>query len=376
MNNHVGQCHHALCITKNKELIEIYLSVALRMLAFSFVGVFVPVYFIKELGFAVSKVMVFYLCWAIITILIIPLVAKLAARFGFKKIMVASAPFAIAYLLLLNMMKDYNVHYIWVAFFSALTMQLFWMGFHIDFSQCSDKKKRAEEVGWWYSILMAVGFVGPIVGAVIIKYIGFQMLFLVATLIMLLSSVPVLFSKVDTKPKDFSITAIFRREYLKDFVVYTAYGTKELASSFIWPLFIFLILNDVVKLGAISSAVSLASAISLPLIGKITDGHKRNSLLRNIGSLIDGISWPLRILLNSFTSLMSVSLISFLSFLLVDVQTYKKFYDTKKNPIGYMVMRETALATGRIIALLAVMALGFYASFWLIGLSNLAYLLF
>jgi len=375
MNHNIRHSHHILRITKNKELIEIYASVALRMMAFSLVGVFVPIYFIRELGFTVNKVLLFYLYWAIMTIILTPIVAKLSARFGFKKMMFAAAPIAILYLLLLNLMKSYDIHYLWVAFLSAVSMQMFWIGFHIDFSRSSDKQKMGEEVGWWYTILMAVGLAGPILGGVLIKFVGFGMLFMFASLVMVLSAVPILFSKLKVTPGDFKIMTAFRKEYLRDFVVYMAYGIKEIADALIWPLFIFLLLDDVVKLGAIFSAVAFASAVSSPIIGKITDKHQRQGLLRSLGAIVDGISWPARILFKTFPSILSVSVVSFLAFLMIDIPLYKKFYECIKDHTECIVMRETALATGRIIAISVVMLLGFYAGFWVMGLSNLAYLL-
>ncbi len=375
MQNHIGYINHILRATRNTELMSVYISVALRMFAFSLVGVFVPIYFLKELGFTINNVLLYYALWAVITLLITPFAAKLTVKTGFDKAMLASAPIAVLYLLLLHLMATHNIHYFWAAFTSALSMQLYWIGFHISFAQNSDGKKRGEEVSWWYSILMVVGLLGPIAGGLMITLVGFKALFLLAALIMIVSSAPLLFGKHKMRQDNFSMRSILKIRP-RNFLVYTAYGMKELANSTIWPLFVFMLLGSEIAVGAIASAVALVGSVSSLVVGMLSDGSSsRLNILKNIGLLFDGISWPVRIALRTFYPILSVSVLAYSGFLLVDIPLYKKFYEGAKNHIENIVAREIALATGRVIITLFIMLLGFYAGFWLLGLSNLIYLL-
>ncbi|MFH0752737.1 MAG: MFS transporter [archaeon] len=398
----------------------------LRTLAISLVAIFVPIYFLSELGFTLTEVFTYLLIWTLLVIVSSPIVAKITAKIGFKRTMFLSVPLTVVYMILLYMMKGYNIHYFWIALLGAVSMELFWMGFHIDFAQNSHKKKRAEEVSTWFSILLAVGVIGPLLGSVIIKFIGFKTLFVIASILMVLAVIPLMFTDTKKAPKDFKLKkAIFNKKYKKEALLYAAYGIKEMADSVFWPLFIFLTIKDVVSVGMIISVVALISAIYFPIIGKMIDltndkksrtfvrleslisgvswpfryvlnifipilpitivsfigrvkDNKKPNRIRGfvrLGALIDGVSWPFRYVLTTFFPMLSITIISFLAFALVDIPLYKKFYDEMHDTTEYVVMREVSMYAGKAILVLVVMALGFKGGFWLMGLSNLAYLL-
>lgn len=366
--------HYFIRTPKYKELLEMYLCMGLRTFAISLVAIFVPIYFISELNFTLSTVFMYLLTWSLLIIASSPFLAKLAAHIGFKRMIFLSAPLTILYLLMLHLMKTYPIHYFWIALLSAVSLELFWMGFHIDFAQNSHKKKRGEEISFWFSIFFAVGVIGPLLGGVIIKFIGFKTLFIIASILMLGAMIPLMMSDTKRTSSDFSIRRIFKKKYKKEALLYGAYGVKEMADSTFWPLFIFLTLKSVIAVGTIISTVAFTTAIFALFVGRLADHENTRKFVR-LGALVDGISWPFRYLLTTFLPMLGVTMISFLSFIFVDIPMYKKFYDDMADHTEYVVMREISLTGGKVILILIVMLLGFKGGFWLMGLSNMAYLL-
>ncbi len=372
MHLNLHSLHHTLSLPKYKELIEMYICIAIRTFAFSLVGVFIPIYFMSELGFDLKKVLIYFLLWAILTIAVIVPISKLITLIGSKKAMLISSPLSALYILLLHLMKTYPMHYFWIALVSALSMQLFWMGFHLDFAKNSHKKKRGEEASIWFSIFLAVGVLGPILGGGVITFFSFKILFLISAALLLLANVPLLFSKEPELNNDFSPSAIFKKEHMRDFAMYALYGMRELADAIFWPLLIFLIMKEVLSLGTIVSIAYVITAIASLGIGRFAD-HGKTTKVTRAAMIIDSVSWPARMLAKTFAPILSMTVLSFLTFALMDVTSHKKFYDSMKGSIEYVTMREIAMATGRVIITLAVLLLGFKGGFIATGIGSAIY---
>ncbi len=55
---------HYVRFLLSKELNAFYVSIVLRSLAFSMVGIFVPLYLYKELGYGLSSIVFYYLIYS------------------------------------------------------------------------------------------------------------------------------------------------------------------------------------------------------------------------------------------------------------------------------------------------------------------------
>ena len=95
----------------SKELNALYVSIVLRSLAFSMVGIFVPLYLYKELGYGLNYVVYFYLIYsACFGIFSLPS-SWLVDRLNFKYISLISSPLYILYFILLYFFHVLNYTY-------------------------------------------------------------------------------------------------------------------------------------------------------------------------------------------------------------------------------------------------------------------------
>jgi len=91
-----------------EELVQIYVSLAIRSFALSLLGIFLPLYLYKEVGFAFNEMLSFYIFFPVVLAIMAPLAAKFCAKFGVKHSVLFSMPFYIAFLILLYLMPVFR----------------------------------------------------------------------------------------------------------------------------------------------------------------------------------------------------------------------------------------------------------------------------
>ena len=90
MHNH----HHFFYFLRNRELNELYFSIAIKSFAVALISVFIPIYF-YQVGYPLSYIFLFYAIWSLThAVLSIP-AAKISAKFGLKHTIFFSMPFLI-----------------------------------------------------------------------------------------------------------------------------------------------------------------------------------------------------------------------------------------------------------------------------------------
>ena len=357
-------------------LTELYFAVILKSLALSLVGVFIPVYMYKELGFSIDKIIYFFLLWAILFAILTPFVAKLASRFGLKHMIVASVPFDILFLGLLVLLKNHQINYLYPAVAYAISGTLFWTGFNIEFAKVSNKQSRGRELGSLYSLLILSGIVGPFVGGLILTYLGFTVLFYIFSVLLVVSAVPLLMTPDDHEETKFYFKHIFQKIYLKDTLIFAGLGARIMTVTLFWPLFIYAILKGYLSIGILVTGSSLLIALFSFYVGKLADTKERKNILK-VGALLHSLFWAIRWMGSNFYQIVIVELVSGLSFVLADIPFSSMFYDkmNKRNKAEYVIFREIGFSLGKIVVLLAVLFThSFVVGFFVASVGSLAYL--
>ena len=233
---------HLIKFLFNRELSEMYVSVALRDLALSMYGIFVPLYLFVDLNYSLNKVLLFFLLYAVsVTLSVIP-AAKFTSRYGIKHGILISMFLLIIYNIALVTLPYHNLFFI-PAIISGFSTSFYWINFHADFAKFSDKKNRGREVSIWFITAYASILLGPILGSIIITYLGFITLFVIVSLIFMLSAIPLFLSSEVYEPIKFSLKDIISRSHLKEIYFYITYGIRMTVSMVVFPLYIFFLLN-------------------------------------------------------------------------------------------------------------------------------------
>ncbi len=285
--------NHYLHFLRNRELNELYSSIAIRSFAIAMFGIFIPIY-LYQLGYSFASIFLFYAITSLTHAIFSIPSAKIAARFGLKHTIFFSTPFLILFLLLLYSLEQFSWFLPFLGIIIGISTSLFWLGYHVDFSRFSDKKHRGKEIGFSKIVASVFSALGPIIGGLILTFFGFKVLFILVSFLLAGAVVPLFFSQEIYEPITFSFKGFFKGQKLKDSLGFVGHGIEYGINAVIWPLFIFLFIfgQKYTSLGLASSLSFFFSIIFVFLIGRFADVYRR--VLLKIGSVVNAIVWIIR----------------------------------------------------------------------------------
>ncbi len=369
--------HHHLHFLKNRELNELYVSVALKSFAISMISIFLPIYLLK-LNYSLTTVLIFFAILNISHALFIIPAAKISSKYGFKHSISYSIPVLIIFYLALSTLEQFHWPIYLLAVIFGINNALYWMGYHVDFSKFSNKKNRGKEIGKAKIVSLIFHVLGPIIGGLIITFIGFSALFVIVSILLLASVIPLFFSKDIHNPINFSIRGIFKGQSTKNTFAFIGHGIESGAASVIWPVFIFFsILNNFTTLGLISSLSVSFSLLFVFIIGRFSDVRRR--LVLKIGSLLNTVIWGIRFFIKTTFQVFIIDSFYGVSQTLIQIPFDALSYDkaNKANIVKFIIFREIIIQIARtvfflIMAIMATLTIGFLLG----GGASLLYLLF
>jgi len=162
-----------------RELKELYIFSAFFSFANSLILIFEPVFFYKQ-EVPLYFIALYYALHYSLYVLLLPLGGKFAARFGLERSLAVSMPVFVIYFLMLAVMPNWPSLF-WVAWIPLTCFKIFyWPAYNSEVSKYGDKKNRGTEMSWLFAVTRGVGMLGPLAGGLIITYLGFPVLFVLA----------------------------------------------------------------------------------------------------------------------------------------------------------------------------------------------------
>jgi MFS family permease len=371
---------------------ELYSSTLILNFAIASVAIFEPIFlyltFLDKYGLSrtLQLIMLFYLGVYTIYFFLMPLGAKFASRFGYETSIAVGTIFtAIFYISLFGVSYDVRLIFVSVVAY-ALWKVFYWPAYHSDFAHFSVDGEQGRQISNLLALESIVFITGPLIGGFILKFAGFNVLFILAAIIMILSNIPMLLTREKFKPASFSYFDSYKRLFAKKkrkkmFAIF-GFG-EELLAGTIWPIFIFIVIDDLLGLGILTSVSIFITTMLFLYIGKMTDKGDGRGVLR-YGTVLYFFSWVLRLvsrgvigvfLLDSYSRIAKQSIVIPMTAL-----TYEKAQDT--SVMKTVLFFEMSLVLGKItIMLIALVLLQFFVPGWnvmfiLAGLTTLLYLLF
>jgi len=369
--------HHILHFLKNRELNELYMSIALRSFALSMISIFIPIYLLK-LNYSLFSVLVFYIVLNSAHALFVIPAAKISSRFGFKHSIFFSIPVLIIFYLSLYTLEQYNWPLFILAIILGISNALFWIGHHIDFSKFSDSKNRGKEIGTANIISSVFYVIGPFIGGSILLLLGFKALFVMVSIILMVSIIPLFFSKDIYDPMNFTIKSIFKGQKIRDALTFMGHGIESGVGMTIWPIFIFFsILNNYLTLGLVSSLSLSFSLIFIFIVGKFSDIHRK--LILKIGAVSNAIIWGIKSFVKTSLHVFVIDSFYGISQTLISIPFIALSYDkaNEDNIVKFIIFREITIQIGRILLFTVMLFItDLIISFIFSGGVSFLYLLF
>lgn len=348
-----------------RQVREIFVSTLLVNFALAMVMIFEPIY-LYQIGYSLQKIMFFYLLLYVIYFFIMPLGAKFARARGYEwGIFWGSCFFALSYLSLFFIFKSSWLFYVSPLIFAVQKM-FYWPAYHAGFAKFSDDTEEGKEVGALSVSIALVYILGPALAGFMVSNWGYGALFVMASVIFLLSNLPTLITTEKFRYKDFSYLQAYKdllnKANRRAFFAYLGFG-EELVVLVLWPIFISLIVVNILDVGLIVSLATFITMLITLYIGKLSDSRYKKSVL-NLGSAFYAFAWFIRIFVVNQIGVFLVDTMSRLAKNIIMVPLTSITYERakKKSVMSSVVFFEMSLVVGKLIAIIIIYVALFFIS--------------
>jgi MFS family permease len=382
---HKLRLHYDLVTTIRQEIRELYASVAFADMATALAVLFEPIILYKVLGLGIMQILLFMASIYAFQIVLLPLGAKIAARFGYMHAIFLSIPFMVLYwLLLYTAQADFNLLYL-APIVYGIEKALFWPAFHASAARFANAKPTTPPTAsrdGLYAMVLAMRILGPVIGGFVAFYLGLQIVLLLAAAMYMTSLLPLLVSKEVYSPARYKFDDTWQiyKAYPKRFLNYLGTGEEVIIMS-IWPIFIYIYTGNVALTGLVVTASAAVTALLILAI-KRPEGLASKLLLIKLGTFIYTLANLLRLAVSGFYGLFIADALGRSTKELISLPlttlTYERAQKTKILP--YVVFYQQSAALGKFLAaVLAVVVFGatgsLLAVFILAGAFTMLYML-
>lgn len=350
---------------KNKELDHFYITIFIMNFGISLISLFVPIYLYK-LGYSLTFVIFYYFLWALYYLIFLLPGAKAVSKIGAKHSILLSTFFLIIYYFGLNFLENFNWLFFVLPIFNSFYSILYWNAYHLLFFLNADKKKRGKEISFIYILTFVSMALAPFIGGLIATE-TIHVLFYVGSAIILLSSVPLFFTKENYCVKDFTFRSLYRyavsKKEKKDVISFSGYAIEHIVQRIIWPVFLIMILGTYFKTGLLVSLVSFISLTGMYVSGKLSDKYDKVRMIKVLGAL-NAIGWFLRLFANSFSRIFFIDSYKTVSEKFLHVPWTAQLYALadRRHYFKFIIFQHFIYQSARVI-LLPVIMLIFYLNY-------------
>lgn len=372
---------------------ELYLSTTMVHFALAMVMFWEPIY-LYQIGYSLQKIMLFYLVTYVGYMLAMPLGAKFAKKYGYETSLLLGTCLYAFFYIGLYLIKDYPALFYIVALLYTWQKTFYWPAYHANFARFSNSREEGREVSAMTVVTSLVYIIGPALAGLIISLWGYATLFVVVSVIFFASNIPPLLTKEKFIPEGFSYGHVYRqlfsRQNRKSLVAYLGFG-EEFVVLVIWPIFISIVINNILDTGLVVALATLVTTIVTLYVGKLSDKNTKHRVL-SLGSVFYSLAWFIRIFVVNATGIFFLDTFSRLGKNTIAVPlttiTYERAKSLKADQhhhiMSNVVFFEMGLVLGKLIAILLIYGLLFFIAqdilafkmtFVLAGAMTLLYIL-
>jgi len=244
-------------------------------------------------------------------------------------------------------------------FLMAVYKTLYWVPYQVDFSLLLDRQRRGSQIALLRNLADVIIVAMPFVGGLIVASFGFETLFLVSLLFLSLAIIPIFFIQTAYEHYSWSYGRTFaelvspRNRTLV--LAYIGDGIQAMSLTAIWPLLVFIVLEEeYITLGLITALTLFAILLLRLVTGNLFDRWNKSKLII-IGAVLASSGWALKVLVATPFQIFladtyhgmgrTVNKTSF------DAMTYEQAADNGRYIDEYTTLKEMALSIGRVAIL-------------------------
>ncbi len=244
------------------------------------------VLFVYQLGSDFNQGLTYVLLYfglqrVVVITIAIPTVAALISRIGYRWAMLIGLLLLIASAFLLAVVAK---GVLWPLLPSLVlggfAIAFYYLAFHAVFLDDNDDARIGEQMGMITMLGRLALIASPIVAGLLVEYFGFSTMFIVASILLLISVIPLMLMKHHKRHLgNYSFSAVIRfirrRGNITSAMI--SWSFTEAIQAFFWPIYLFMILKSYLVFGMVGSVVMIANSIIVYFVGKAYDKqvHKK-----------------------------------------------------------------------------------------------------
>jgi MFS family permease len=361
---------------KSEYLSILYLVLSLRTFVFSFLSLFLPILLLnqfEELGYqedkAILLVGVIFLILSLTHGLLTLVVANINAQLGTKISLIIGQLLFLVFLVFISLSYELVVvlfdFILW-----GISTAFWWISYHTLFLEIGKRQEFGKQISVIEILRLIFGSIAPIFAGMVLNYYNKTVLYLIAGIIIALSIVLLLlerdFEKLDTVSlKDIKLEI---KKRTRDFLAFVGAGGVEIIYSVVWPLLLYTIFRNYLKIGRFSSLVLFVTAIFIFIVGKLSDKFEKNKLVK-FGAGITAITWLGKIIFQSPIVIFILDSIYriFSSLFYLPLTALAYSHSIHERKAKYLVFREIGYKVGNLLGLVFFIVLIFLnIPFWFV----------
>jgi MFS family permease len=269
---------------------NILIMKALTDLGLGFIQVFIPVYLLS-LGYPLTLVMLWYIFQDVVFVAASFVSVYFSNKIGLVHCFQVRFLFLVSELLLLIYLPSYSQLFYVIPLFIGIEMAFFWIPLNTLMVRNTNHGSMGQAISQMSAYPKILTMFCPIAGAFIAVHFGFNLLFIIAMLIVLVASVPIWSLRSEKTNFIFS-----KKSVIKIWKDSKRFFIPEIVSSFvetgglILSIFIYLKLLSVTQIGYMGTIAAVSSVFFTITIGKLTDEWNKYKLMK-ISAFTASIIW-------------------------------------------------------------------------------------
>lgn len=233
---------------------RIYIAHTINSVASSIIGIYVPAYLLT-LGYPLARVILFFVVVHGIGLLfglfIFPFLAQKAGLMNTFKLYY---PMQILYLLLLSLLKTQHVQLEIIAAISGIASFAYWLPMNIFLIKFARHEEMGTALSKFFALPTLFGIIGPLLGAILIPWVGFWPVFVVTVIGIIASFIPL----AHVEDSDIQINlnlwnSVKRIARNKTIFVFEFFDNIIEESEWFWSIYVFVIIGSLTTPGIVGS---------------------------------------------------------------------------------------------------------------------------
>ncbi|MBU1177176.1 MAG: MFS transporter [Patescibacteria group bacterium] len=372
----------------SKGFVRLYTGKTIVMIASAMLGIFLPIFLYNLFDKNFQLVMVYYGLAAFFYGITVSFGIKFLNKFGFRNALRASVVLGIIFYIIFYFIDQNNLKYLIP--FSLLILVfyrlLYWLPYHVNFAKFTNKKTRGRQVSIIEATRSTLGVFIPLIAGIIVSYFSFDVLFIIAIILYLLSGIPYLTIPRTREKFVWTVKETWKQFFSKKrrntVLAYIADGSENIIGVTVWPIFIYQLLDgNYFKVGAISTLIIAISVIAQLFLGKYIDSKAKKENILKWGSFLYSFGWLIKVFISTAFQIFVVGAYHSITCIFLrtpfDALTYEIAADQEHYVDEFTVLHEMALNFGRVLMIILIIIISFFFDIqWVFVLAALASMVF